>query len=150
MRGSQARTVLLIEIVSRVLKNLLRSWQRDTMRVIGEAASGATSAESTGSTDAKSGTGAQSRAQMPANMLSSEPSEFHLRQTAVRFLGLVSGYHSGSANFWQSLVIPGAHSRFGSLALTEEEGRDLYSACSPHLYTIVRRLLKMTGAVSSL
>eukprot|EP00752_Nemacystus_decipiens_P012980 g11486.t1 len=78
-------------------------------------------------------------------------SEQGMRMLVVEFLNLVTGCHRNSETFWKTKVLVGVLQRFGVIALTRRERRDILNNCiysRPHVLEIcVARLTEMQGLV---
>ncbi|CAM9819317.1 unnamed protein product [Discosporangium mesarthrocarpum] len=67
----------------------------------------------------------------------------------VEFLNLVTGRHPNSSDFWEQKVVIGLMQRFGVIALTPFERKNLQHlcACPGVLDTCVEKLTRMQGVV---
>eukprot|EP00903_Cladosiphon_okamuranus_P015185 g14039.t1 len=78
-------------------------------------------------------------------------SEQGMRILVVGFLNLVTGCHRNSGEFWEEKVLVGVLQRFGVIALTKTERKDILKTCiydRPHVLEIcVARLTEMQGLV---
>jgi hypothetical protein len=126
----EAKETLLIEVVSRALKNLLRQRLRHAMRSFARRSN-------------NPNIGMEGFVGGGAGVAS--PSEYLIRLDVVDFLNLVSGSSPKSPDFWHILVRDAISERFGEIALSPIERSALFRHVRPVLFPVMQHTLLMLG-----